>query len=156
MKLSILNFQDVDSFLSAGKKGSVLFSMGTNIHSKNLGLDKQKAILEVFSQLPEYNFLWKFEDKDFPLPLPSNVLIKPWTSQNDVLNHSNVRLFVSHGGALSTYEATWHGVPVLGIPFIVDQHRVIINNLKKLIIIFLCNRYFIVVYYFQNRTFSNQ
>lgn len=116
--------QDVDAFLSAGQKGAVLFSMGTNIHSKNLGLEKQTAILEAFRRLPEYNFLWKFEDKNFPLELPSNVMIRSWTSQNDVLNHPNVRCFVTHGGGLSTYETSWYGVPIIGIPFLADQHRV--------------------------------
>lgn len=42
--------------------------------------------------------------------------------------HSNVKLFLSHGGALSTLEAIYHAVPVIGIPFIADQHV----NLKKL------------------------
>lgn len=119
----MLYCQDVETFLSAGKSDAVYFSLGTNVKSKDLGLEKQKAILEAFKQL-QYNFLWKFEDERFPFDLPPNVMIKAWTSQNDVLQHPNIRVLISHGGALSTFEASWHGVPVLGMPFLADQHCV--------------------------------
>ncbi|KAG4074385.1 hypothetical protein HA402_000364 [Bradysia odoriphaga] len=113
---------EINDFITAGKKGSVLFSLGTNIKSKDLGLAKQKAIVDAFKQLPQYNFLWKFEGDNFPFELSSNVMIKKWLPQNDILNHPNIKAFVTHGGAMSTCEATWYGVPTIGIPFLVDQY----------------------------------
>lgn len=38
--------------------------------------------------------------------------------------HPKTKLFMSHGGLLSSQETTWHGVPTLIIPFFADQFTV--------------------------------
>jgi glucuronosyltransferase len=116
-------YKDLDDFIKAGKKGSVLISLGTNIRSDLLDMNRLKMFLAAMKELPDYNFVWKFESDGLP-PLPKNVIIRPWLPQNDILGHSNTKVFVTHAGLLSTVESTWHGVPMVGIPFIADQHRV--------------------------------
>lgn len=43
------------------------------------------------------------------------------------VGHPKCRGFLTHGGLLSTQEAVYHGVPVIGIPFVTDQE----NNMIK-------------------------
>jgi hypothetical protein len=42
--------------------------------------------------------------------------------QQEILAHPKVVGFVSHCGLLSTHEAHWFAVPIIGIPVYVDQH----------------------------------
>jgi glucuronosyltransferase len=121
----------MEKFVKGGKRGTILMSLGTNIKSNMLGNDRLKVIIETFAQFPDYNFLWKFESdiSELPAKPSANVMIANFLPQNDILAHSNVKAFISHSGMLSTHEGLWHGKPIVGMPFFVDQHR----NIQKLI-----------------------
>lgn len=41
-----------------------------------------------------------------------------------ITGHENTKLFITHGGLLSTQEAIYNAVPMLGIPVLVDQFLV--------------------------------
>ncbi|CAL4109823.1 unnamed protein product, partial [Meganyctiphanes norvegica] len=55
--------------------------------------------------------------------LPPNVITRKWLSQQDILGHPNILVFISHCGNFGTQEAKYHGVPILGVPITFDQHR---------------------------------
>lgn len=52
---------------------------------------------------------------------PSNIKTVDWVPQNDILGHAKTRLFLSHVGHNSMYEAAYHGAPVVGFPLWSDQ-----------------------------------
>lgn len=75
-------------------------------------------IMDALSELP-YKAIWKF-DKDVP-NIPYNIKLSKWLPQQDILGHPNVKLFITQGGLHSLEEAIANAVPIVGIPFFVDQ-----------------------------------
>ncbi|TDG48482.1 hypothetical protein AWZ03_005026 [Drosophila navojoa] len=123
--------KELDDFMRSGKRGAILFSLGTNMLPQNVDRETKLKIVEAFRQLPDYHFLWKF-DKEYlmDVQMPANVLVKDFLPQTDVLAHKSLVLFISHCGGLSTQEATWHGVPIVGIPLFLDQYRNLIQTIS--------------------------
>uniref|UniRef100_A0A182M8S5 UDP-glucuronosyltransferase n=1 Tax=Anopheles culicifacies TaxID=139723 RepID=A0A182M8S5_9DIPT len=112
--------EDIQKLLDNATNGVIYFSMGSNLQSSQLPVEKREAILRVFAGLKQ-TVLWKWEDETLP-NRPKNVIVKAWWPQDDILAHPNVRLFITHGGLLSTTESLYHGVPVIGIPVFGDQY----------------------------------
>ncbi|XP_023172066.2 UDP-glucuronosyltransferase 2B4-like [Drosophila hydei] len=112
--------KEVEEFIQgAGSTGVIYFSLGSNVKSKDLPEERKQMLLQAFASLPQ-RVLWKFEDDVLPNK-PHNVFISKWFPQPDILAHPNVKLFITHGGLLSTIESIHHGKPVLGLPFFYDQ-----------------------------------
>nr|XP_018905849.1 PREDICTED: UDP-glucuronosyltransferase 2B13-like [Bemisia tabaci]XP_018905858.1 PREDICTED: UDP-glucuronosyltransferase 2B13-like [Bemisia tabaci]XP_018905867.1 PREDICTED: UDP-glucuronosyltransferase 2B13-like [Bemisia tabaci] len=112
--------KDLKNFIEGAEHGVVYFSLGSNLKSDKMSKEKQKAFMDAFARLPQ-RVLWKFEADSLP-ELPENVMISKWIPQNDVLAHPNVVLFMTHCGLLSVQESIYHGVPVIGIPLMIDQY----------------------------------
>ncbi|XP_055702672.1 UDP-glycosyltransferase UGT5-like [Phlebotomus papatasi] len=123
--------QDLQEVLDNSKDGVILLSLGTNVKSAMLGDDRITEILETFRSLPQYTFIWKFEADSLPVEVPSNVIIRKFVPQSDLLEHPNLKLFISHCGLLSTQEAIWFGVPILGLPVFGDQFHNLKLSLKN-------------------------
>ncbi|XP_055619395.1 UDP-glycosyltransferase UGT5-like [Toxorhynchites rutilus septentrionalis] len=111
--------EDLQKFLDEAPDGVIYFCMGSNIKSKHFPEEKREAFIRNFAKLKE-RVLWKFEDETIA-NLPPNLKIKSWMPQKDILAHPNVKLFITHGGLLSTTEALYFGKPMIGIPVFGDQ-----------------------------------
>ncbi|KAM6925541.1 UDP-glucuronosyltransferase 2A1-like [Xenentodon cancila] len=109
---------DLEEFMqSSGKYGVIVMTLGTLLN--DLGSELSETFASAFANLPQ-KVLWRHAGKR-PTTLGNNTMLLDWLPQNDILGHTKTKAFVTHGGTNGIYEAIYHGVPVLGIPLILDQ-----------------------------------
>ncbi|CAH0585781.1 unnamed protein product [Chrysodeixis includens] len=116
---------DLQKVLDNAKHGAVYMNFGSNVRSTEMPEEKKKAVINVFRKLKQ-TILWKWEDDNFENK-PDNLIVRKWMPQNEILAHPNIKVFISHGGLIGTQEATYNGVPLIGIPIYADQY----NNLLQ-------------------------
>ncbi|XP_030018446.1 UDP-glucuronosyltransferase 2A2-like isoform X8 [Sphaeramia orbicularis] len=117
--------QHLEDFVqSSGEHGVIIMSLGTLIG--DLPHDLADEIAAAFANLPQ-KVIWRYKG-DRPTTLGDNTLLVDWMPQNDLLGHPKMKLFISHGGTNGIYEAIYHGIPIVGIPFVFDQA----DNLSRL------------------------
>lgn len=114
---------DLQTFLDGAKEGAIYFSMGSNIKSSMFPPGKLTEILNAFGEFKNIRVLFKGEVKESAdlANASNNTLIRSWFPQEAILAHRNLKIFVTHGGLLSTTESMYFGVPVIGIPVFGDQ-----------------------------------
>nr|CAD7256361.1 unnamed protein product [Timema shepardi] len=120
--------KDLKDFMDTAPEGVIYFSLGSNVRSDTMDAQKRQIFLEVFSELPGYHVLWKWESDSLP-GQPKNVKLAKWLPQQDVLRHPKVKVFITQGGLQSLEEAITMGVPLIGIPFFADQDF----NVKRIV-----------------------
>ncbi|ELW53492.1 UDP-glucuronosyltransferase 3A2 [Tupaia chinensis] len=114
--------QDLEKFITRfGDSGFVLVALGSMVST----YETHKVLKEMngaFARLPQ-GVIWRCGRSHWPkdIELAANVKVVEWLPQNDLLAHSSIRLFVTHGGQNSIMEAIQHGVPMVGIPLFGDQ-----------------------------------
>lgn len=112
---------DLKTFLDEAEHGVIYFSLGTLLKSSQMPTEKLEIFLQSFRMLKQ-RVVWKYENETIA-GIPTNVMIRKWLPQTDLLSHKNVVLFITHGGMFGNFEAIARGVPLLVIPFFADQHR---------------------------------
>nr|AHX56945.1 UDP-glycosyltransferase 211C1 [Strigamia maritima] len=111
--------EEFEDFINgSGDEGFILFSLGSNVQSKYLPEEIKQRFIHVFSNLKQ-RVIWKYEGEIDHLS--TNIKATKWMPQQDILGHSKIRLFITHGGLLSLQQAVYHAVPVIGIPLFSDQ-----------------------------------
>ena len=104
------------AFMDEAAHGVVIVSFGSYI--LNLPTDISDKIFKVLMELP---FRSVFRS-NLTSPDPQKILTGAWIPQNDLLGHANAKVFVSHCGKNSQYEALFHTVPEVATPIFADQH----------------------------------
>jgi glucuronosyltransferase len=110
--------------ITAWPAGFIVVSFGSGL--SYLRPKHAVPLLEVFSKL-DLLIIWRFENKD-KHDIPKNVLLMNWLPQNDLLANENVKLFITHCGRSSLFEAIHYAVPMIGMPIFGDQP----HNAKKM------------------------
>ena len=108
---------DLDAFMQNATNGVILVSFGSV--SASLPKSVLHKLLNAFLAT-EHNILWggtKIENQK----LPDRIKFREWLPQNDILGHNKTKLFISHAGANSQFEALYHGVPMICLPVWADQ-----------------------------------
>ncbi|KAK8394676.1 hypothetical protein O3P69_005862 [Scylla paramamosain] len=114
--------QDLQQWIAgAGESGFIFFSLGSLVKPSTMDEKYRKVLVEVFGSLHQ-RVLWKWDENTME-GLPPNVRLSKWLPQQDILGHPQLRLFITHGGLLSLQEATYHSVPVLGMPVAMEQNE---------------------------------
>ncbi|XP_060646083.1 UDP-glycosyltransferase UGT4-like [Drosophila nasuta] len=106
-------------FMNGAEHGVIYFSMGMEIMNRWLPKNMEQKMLQTFAQLKQ-RVVWKHEEHTM-LNKSDNIYLSPMASQRQLLEHPNMKLFITHGGLLSTIEAIYSGVPMLGLPIYFDQ-----------------------------------
>ncbi|KAJ3593694.1 hypothetical protein NHX12_006028 [Muraenolepis orangiensis] len=84
-----------DFVQSSGEHGVIIMSLGTLISS--LPHEISEEIAAAFAKLPQ-KIIWRHT------------------------GHAKTKVFVAHGGTNGVQEAIYHGVPILELPLVFDQH----------------------------------
>jgi len=86
--------------------------------------------------------VWKWESEEMN-GSPDNVLLKKWLPQQDLIGHSKTKLFITHGGLMSTMEAIYHGKPMIVMPGFADQVKQELTSIlciKILVSVLKCSK----------------
>ena len=113
----------LDKYMSENKV-VVIVSFGTAPPNYPTGL--AQIIADELSKISAA-VLWRYYGS-MPKNLSKNIRIIPWFpknefSFNDILGHSSVKVFVTHGGMKGFQESVYHGVPMVVIPMLGEHYR---------------------------------
>ncbi|TDG46445.1 hypothetical protein AWZ03_007101 [Drosophila navojoa] len=108
----------------------IVFSLGTRFSWLTMPGEVEKAFVDAFAQLKDYDIYWTYDGANASAIhlANSHIYLEKWWPQAQLLAQPLARLFITHGGKGSLSEALYHGVPMLGLPLLGDQRP----NLRKM------------------------
>ncbi|XP_043467693.1 UDP-glycosyltransferase UGT5-like [Leptopilina heterotoma] len=114
--------KDLKKWLDESNEGVVYFTFGSMVRIETFPRNIIDNFYKAFAKIAPVRVLMKIPRKeDLPEGLPKNVHVLPWMPQMKILQHPNVKVFITHGGLMGTQESIYCGVPMIGIPLFADQ-----------------------------------
>ncbi|XP_076071656.1 UDP-glucuronosyltransferase 1A8-like [Mytilus galloprovincialis] len=106
----------IESFVEKSENGLVIVSFGSIIKScPEIIMNK---LISAFQKMKHFNFIVRNGDNEKEY---GNIFLLPWLPQNDLLGHVKKKLFITHCGKSSVFEALYHAVPMIAFPIVFDQ-----------------------------------
>jgi glucuronosyltransferase len=87
--------------MDGAAQGVLYFSLGTMVRSESLPPEVLRAFIAAFTQLP-FRVLWKC-NVDKMAALPSNILMRSWLPQKDILGNRSSWVKFTFGSGLSSF-----------------------------------------------------
>ncbi|XP_011314832.1 UDP-glucuronosyltransferase [Fopius arisanus] len=116
--------KELEKWMNDSTAGVIYFTLGSMVNIETFPEPTMKAIYSVFRRIAPVRVLMKVANDSALLPgLPDNIKTSSWIPQVALLAHKNTKIFITHGGLMSTLEALTFGVPLIGIPLFGDQHN---------------------------------
>ncbi|XP_076243342.1 uncharacterized protein LOC143184768 [Calliopsis andreniformis] len=113
---------ELKKWLDESTDGCILFTFGSMMRIETFPKPLLQTFYRVFEKIAPVRVLMKVAKKEDLVPgLPKNVMIQSWFPQVAVFKHKNTKGFITHGGLMSTIEAIYFGIPMIGIPLFGDQ-----------------------------------
>nr|XP_016924990.2 UDP-glycosyltransferase UGT4 [Drosophila suzukii]XP_036674198.1 UDP-glycosyltransferase UGT4 [Drosophila suzukii] len=112
---------ELKKLLDEAEHGVIYFSMGLQVLDKWLPPGMVNTMLAAFQQIKQ-QVIWKMNNPAMANN-SRNIYARSWLPQREILNHPNVKLFITHGGLLSSIEAVHYAVPQLCAPLFYDQFQ---------------------------------
>ncbi|CAJ0588442.1 unnamed protein product [Cylicocyclus nassatus] len=102
--------------------GVIYISFGSVVPTIEMPAYFRETIYQVARSLPTYTFIWKSDPNDTFSNI-ANLHRYDWVPQQALLEHPNLRCFVSHAGLNSVLETSRSGKPSILVPIFGDQFR---------------------------------
>ncbi|KAJ8682883.1 hypothetical protein QAD02_018675 [Eretmocerus hayati] len=113
---------ELKKLLDESENGFVFFSFGTITVLESLPKEVLERFFTTFRKIAPMRVIMKSKNATaLPRNIPRNVFTYSWLPQQKILQHPNIKGFISHGGGLGSQEAVYFGVPMICVPFFADQ-----------------------------------
>jgi UDP:flavonoid glycosyltransferase YjiC (YdhE family) len=114
---------DFKAFADGAMDGLIVVTFGSMIRLRQSIRSHIHMLISALGRMKERAIVQFTASELEGTEVPSNVLIREWLPQFDLLSHPNTRLFIAHGGMNGHLEATYIGIPILTMPLQREQER---------------------------------